>query len=81
MFTLEPTMNMIMLTTQNSIKELVLSFIQKLKVAHMEEIQNLKDMHAQEMDVLQNQIFRLIINLRAFIIFNAQRKKPMTTIG
>ncbi len=74
-------MNMIMLTTQNSIKELVLSFIQKLKVAHMEEIQNLKDMHAQEMDVLQNQIFRLIINLRAFIIFNAQRKKPMTTIG
>jgi hypothetical protein len=70
-----------MLTTQNSIKELVLSFIQKLKVAHMEEIQNLKDMHAQEMDVLQNQIFRLIINLRAFIIFNAQRKKPMTTIG
>jgi hypothetical protein len=46
----------------------------------MEEIQNLKDMHAQEVDFLQNQIFRLIINLRTFITFNAQTKRPMTTI-
>jgi hypothetical protein len=37
----------------------------------MEEIQNLKNMHAQEVDVLQNQIFRLIINLRTLITFDA----------
>jgi hypothetical protein len=57
---LEPTTNMIMLPTQNLIKELAFSFVQKLKATHMEEIQNLKDMHAQKIDVLQNQIFRLV---------------------
>jgi hypothetical protein len=79
--TLEPTTNMIMLLAQNPIKKLALSSIQKLKVAHMEEIQNLKDMHVQEVDVLQNQIFRFIINRRTFITFDAQTKRPMTPLS
>ncbi len=69
-----------MLPAQNPIKKLALSSIQKLKVAHMEEIQNLKDMHPQEVDILQNQIFRLIINLRTLITFDAQTKRPLIAI-
>jgi hypothetical protein len=49
-----------MLLAQNPIKELVFSFVLKLKATHMEEIQNLKDMHVRKVDVLQNQIFRLV---------------------
>jgi hypothetical protein len=46
----------------------------------MAKIQNLKDMHAQEMDVLQSQIFRLIINLWALTPSNSRGKSPMIDI-
>jgi hypothetical protein len=44
----------------------------------MVEIQNLKDMHVQEVDVLQSQIFKLIINLWGLTTSNAWGKRPMT---
>jgi hypothetical protein len=56
-------MDMIMLLAQDAIEKLMLTSIRRLDASHMAKIQNLKDMHAQEMDVLQSQIFRLIINL------------------
>jgi hypothetical protein len=57
----------------------VFAFVQRLEVAHMAKIQNLKDIHVWEVDVLQNQIFRLILNLQTFTPFDAWGKRPMTT--
>lgn len=65
--------------SQNPIEKFTFAFVWKLEVAHMVEIQNLKDMHVQEVDVLQSQVFRLIINLWAFTTSNAWGKKPLTT--
>jgi hypothetical protein len=55
--------NTMMLLAQDSIEEFMFASIQRLKATHMVKIQNLKDMHGQKMDILQNQISRLITNL------------------
>ncbi len=67
----QPIANMIMFPVQDAIEELVLAFVQRLEVAHMAKIQNLKVMHAQEVDVLQSQIYRLILNLQTLTPSNA----------
>jgi hypothetical protein len=60
-----------MLPSHDPIEKFTLASAQRFEVVHMVDIQNLKDMHVQEMDVLQSQMFRLIINLWAFTTSNA----------
>lgn len=78
-FTFEPTIDIIMLPSQDPIEKFTLASTRRLEVTHMVEIKNLKDVHVQEMDVLQSQIFRLITDLWALTTPNAWGKRPMAT--